>query len=196
MTIENSIKLKLSSYTVDFEKGLINALNIIYRDIKCFGYYFHYTRALKKKKQKLWLASKIKYKIIKPLLKNLYRLPFIFYKDNNIINTICEKYITKNKEFTDFVNYFKKEWFQYYEIGMLDYSNIKKDYRFNSYIENYNRRIKLKLSKYLLGKNKYKITWPLFIYFIKEEENDIKNEIINYEKQIHKKKLNNKNIRK
>ena len=79
---------------------------------------------------------------------------------------------------------------------MLDYSNIKKEYRFNSYIENYNRRIKLKLSKYLLGKNKYKITWPLFIYFIKEEENDIKNEIINYEKQIHKKKLNNKNIRK
>ena len=109
MTIENSIKLKLSSYTVDFEKGFINALNIIYPDIKCIGCYFHYARALKKKRQELWFASKNKSKIIEPLLKDLYRLPFIFYKDNNIINTICEKYITKNKEFTDFVNYFKKE---------------------------------------------------------------------------------------
>ena len=40
-----------------------------------------------------------------------------------------------------------------------------------------------------MGKNKCKITWPLFNYFIKEEENDIKNEIIEYEKQIPKKKF-------
>ena len=94
LTIENSTELKLSSYTVDFEKGLINALNIIYPDIKCIGCYFHYTRALKKKRQELGFSSKNKYKIIEPLLKDLYRLPFIFYKDNNIIITICENYIT------------------------------------------------------------------------------------------------------
>ena len=118
----------------------------------------------------------------------MYRLSFIFYKDNNIINTICETYTSKNKIFTDFKNYFKNEWFQYYENGLLDYSEINKEFRSNSYIENYNRRKKSKLSKYLLGKNKCKITWPLFNYFIKEEENDIKNEIIEYGKQLPKKK--------
>ena len=58
---------------------------------------------------------------------------------------------------------------------MLDYSNITKNQRSNSYIENYNRRIKLKLSKFLYGKSKCKISWPLFLYFIKNEENDVKN---------------------
>ena len=61
---------------------------------------------------------------------------------------------------------------------LLDYSEINKEYRSNSYTENFNRRIKLKFSIYFLGKNRWKITWPLFNYFIREEENDIKNEII------------------
>ena len=39
---------------------------------------------------------------------------------------------------------------------MLDYSSIKKSQSSNIYIENYNRKIKLKLSKYLFGKNKCK----------------------------------------
>ena len=62
---------------------------------------------------------------------------------------------------------------------------MKKDERSNSYIENYNRIIKLKLSNYLYGKNHCRISWPLFIYFIKNEEeeykhlyNDLENEIV------------------
>ena len=70
---------------------------------------------------------------------------------------------------------------------MLDYSLIKKSQRSNSYIENYNRKIKLKLSKYLFGKNKCKITWPLFHLFIREEESETKKEIFNLENQLPKK---------
>ena len=70
---------------------------------------------------------------------------------------------------------------------MLDYSSISIFQRSNSYIENYNRRIKLKLSKYLFGKNKCKITWPLFNMFIREEEYETKNEIFNLENEIPKK---------
>ena len=54
----------------------------------------------------------------------------------------------------------------------------------NSYIENYNRRIKFKLSKYLYGKNKCKISWPLFLYFIKQEEQDYRTDIYNKEKEL------------
>ena len=53
LTIEKTTDLKINSYTVDFEKGLINALNIIFPEIKCIGCYFHYTRALRKKSKEL-----------------------------------------------------------------------------------------------------------------------------------------------
>ena len=83
---------------------------------------------------------------------------------------------------------------------------MKKDERSNSYIENYNRIIKLKLSNYLYGKNHCRISWPLFIYFIKNEEdeykhlyNDLENEVVikkitDLENKIEKNKsFNNKN---
>ena len=57
--------------------------------------------SLKKKSQELGFTYKNKYKLIEPLLKDLYRF--------NMINTICEKNIYKIKEFTDFVNYCKTE---------------------------------------------------------------------------------------
>ena len=74
---------------------------------------------------------------------------------------------------------------------MLNYYLLSKEQRSNSYIENYNRRIKLKLSKYLYGKNKCKISWPLFLYFIKCEEEDYRKEIYNNEKGLKTKKLKN-----
>ena len=67
---------------------------------------------------------------------------------------------------------------------MLDYMKIKKEYLFNSYIENYNKRIKLKLSEYLFGKSKTKISWPLFNYFIGEEEHDYRTDNINIESSL------------
>ena len=44
--------------------------------------------------------------------------------------------------------------------------------------------IKLKLSKYFYGKNKCKITWPLFLNFIKQEEEDYRTDIYNKEKEL------------
>ena len=70
---------------------------------------------------------------------------------------------------------------------MLNYSKLNKIGRSNSYIENYNRRIKLKLSKFLYGKNRCKIIWAIFLYFIKNEENDTKNDIKQLENQIENK---------
>ena len=77
---------------------------------------------------------------------------------------------------------------------MLNYSNIDKSIRSNSYIENYNRRIKLKLSKFLYGKNKCLITWPLLLFFIINEENEYKHEIYNSETNLEEKFFTNYNI--
>ena len=52
------------------------------------------------------------------------------------------------------------------------------------YIEKYNGRIKLKFSKFLYGKSKCKISWPLFLYFIKNEEKDIKEDNYKLENKV------------
>ena len=74
--------------------------------------------------------------------------------------------------------------------GTLDYTKIDKEYRSNSYIENYNKRIKLKLSEYLFGKSKTKIFLPLFNYFVKDEEHDYRTDNINIESYLEIKNTN------
>ena len=67
---------------------------------------------------------------------------------------------------------------------MLNSIYLSVEQRSNIYIENYNCIIKLKLSKFLYGKNHCIIAWPLFHHFIKNEENEYRNEIIEYENDI------------
>ena len=45
-------------------------------------------------------------------------------------------------------------------------------------------RIKLKLSKFLYGISKCKISCPLFLYFIKNEENDVKENNYKLENEV------------
>ena len=84
-----------------------------------------------------------------------------------------------------FVNKFLfKPKIPHFSSGNLDYHYISKELRPNSYIDYYNRKIKLKLSEFLFGKNYCLITWPLFLYFIKKEENDYSTEKYNNENEL------------
>ena len=195
LTIEGTIKLSLKSYTIDFEMGLINSLSKILPNIKKVGCYFHYTRALRSKANKLKLLNSENKETTNSLLQHLYKALFIFPRDKNYINAICE--FSKSYEYLNvFIGYYKSQWYKYFENGMLDYSIITKSQRSNSYIENYNRRIKLKLSKFLFGKNKTKISWPLFIYFITNEEDENKKEIFKLDNSVHIKEGKPININK
>ncbi len=119
---------------------------------------------------------------IDDLLNDIFMLPFSFKSDEYTnVDSFCNKY---EKLFPEFINYFKRQWLSYFKNGFLNYSYLKKDFRSNSYIENYNRRIKLKLSKYLYGKAKVKISWPLFFYFIRSEEEEYRKDNINYENSL------------
>ena len=80
----------------------------------------------------------------------------------------------------------------FFNNGILNYSGLTKSQRSNSYIEYYNRVIKLKLSKFLYGKNRCKITWPMFFCFIKNEENDKQDEINALLNKIEEKKISKK----
>ena len=62
------------------------------------------------------------------------------------------KNLAKSDNFNKFLDYFTSQWMIYFNNGMLNYSGLSKSQRSNSYIENYNRIIKLKLSKIYYGK--------------------------------------------
>ena len=107
-------------------------------------------------------------------------IPFKVQNKNNIIDLIFNKY--KEDYFNDFKKYFISQWEFYIKRGILNYAYLNKIQRSNSYIENYNKRIKTELCKfiyliykcfiaeYLYGKSKTKIKWPLFLKFIKSVE--------------------------
>ena len=67
---------------------------------------------------------------------------------------------------------------------MLNYSYLQENFGLNSYIVNYNRLIKLKLSKYLFGKSKSKISSSLFIYFIRKEKEEYRLENNKFDNSI------------
>ena len=184
ISINKTKEISLKSYTIDFEIGLINVCKSIFKNVKCVGCYYHYTRAIWEYAKNIKLIKKDNKQIVEKFLKILYKPPFLYDKDKNFINAQIIKYEENYNFLSDYIEYYKKQWFKYFLNGMLDYTNLDKFQRSNSYIENYNRRIKLKLSKYLYGKSKCKISWPLFLYFIKNEEKDVKNDNYNLENKV------------
>lgn len=91
---------------------------------------------------------------------------------NNTINNLKTLYT----EFLTFFQYYENNWYEYLENSMLDYNKVTKLQRCNSYIENYN-----KIIKNTLGKGK-KLSWPKFVSFLKEQENNYSRKIIDIEK--------------
>ena len=125
------------------------------------------------------------------MLKEYFELPYSFENDLIILDTLCNKY---NEYCPSFVNYFRNQWIKYFTNGCLVYNNLKVKFRSNSYIDNYNRIIKLKLSKFLHGKSKTKISWPIFLYFILEEQEEYRRNYIYYEESIELKSEEKDNV--
>ena len=86
--------------------------------------------------------------------------------------------------------YYLNTWMKFINNGYLNYAYITIDQRSNSFLENYNRRLKIKLSNFLYGKNKVHITWPIFISFIKNEEKEFRICNYNADNDFEKKNIN------
>ena len=105
---------------------------------------------------------------------------------NNIIEDIFDEFINNNNSnkvyiqlLNNFKTYFIKEWTNYFIDGHLNYNLITKIQRSNSFIENYNKKINSNLRPFLNKKGYTHLTWPLFISFIKDEEDYFKKLVIN-----------------
>ena len=93
------------------------------------------------------------------MFHNITSIPFVKENQLNAFEKNTQ-ILLKNKKFFDIIN------------GFLNYSGIKKYYKCNSYLENYNRQIEKKLSEFLYGNSKIRIIWKLFIQFIKNKEEE------------------------
>ena len=91
----------------------------------------------------------------------------------------CFEYIKKslknksldNVNLNDYETYYRNTWTQYLDKGILNYHNIEKFKRANSFLENYNKHIKQVLSPFLYNKKKGNIESIYFLGFISEKEN-------------------------
>ena len=82
------------------------------------------------------------------MLKELLQIPFKIQDNTNIIDTIFKKY-EKYENINNFKKYFYYQWEGLIKSGILNYAYFSKQQRSNSFIENYNRRIKTELCKYI-----------------------------------------------
>ena len=164
----NSIKIKLETISIDFEDALINALQIIFPKVKLIGCFFHYMFNLDKTARKYGLY-KFNNNEVRYIIKELGAIPFIYTDDNKIINKTFD--ILKEKYKFDegilnllnnYESYYRYQWIRYIENGMLNYHNIDKFRRSNSYIENYNRHLKNKLKPFIYKNKNSKIDWIFF----------------------------------
>ena len=128
------------------------------------------------------------------LLKDLGTIPFKIHNNNNIINIIFDTYKEEYNShnyfafYNKFKDYFIKVWNKYFIDGTLNYIFLKKIQRSNSYLENYNKRIKHLIGPFLSEKGRTIIPWPLLLIFIKKEEN--------YYRQLILKKLTEDTVHK
>ena len=127
------------------------------------------------------------------MIKELGSSPFLFH-NNNIISNIFDNYekIFNNNNiiiFNKYKKYFKSTWLDYFNDGSLIYIFINKVQRCNSYIQNYNLRIRGILNSFTNKICIWVILWPAFLSVIKEEENFYKNLLLKLDNNIIPKKI-------
>ena len=185
ITIENTVKLNLISVTTDFEKSLTNAVKKVFNNIRHIGCLFHFVKNIRLNLLKIGLINNEIIHITDEFLKDLSSTPFRINDNPIIIEDIFEKYekfynnTDYYKQYTKFKKYFYDTWLYYYNIGSLNYIYINKIQRSNSYLENYNRRIKDILRPFLTKRGKSIIPWPLLLALIRNEEKHFRKIITN-----------------
>lgn len=106
VTLENSKELNLTPYTIDFELGLISALNNIFPKIRCIGCYYHYCMNIFKHAKRYKLNNNESKKINEIL--NEKQTPF---KKNDKINSLDNIILKYNNEiYQEFFDYIINQW--------------------------------------------------------------------------------------
>ena len=110
---EYKIKINFKNIIIncDFEKSLINAIRNNFKEIKIYGCYFHYVKALWKKARKLGLTKSKLLSNTKLLIFSIKIYPFILNKKKqDFVKEIYDYFLSTKKDYKTFIKYFQTNW--------------------------------------------------------------------------------------
>ena len=156
--------LNLETIVTDQEEALVNSIKKFFPKCKRISCLFHYKQDILRNLKSYGLYKKSSKLDSDIILETLGKIPFIYKGDIKKVSLECDNLIKEFPNYDNFINnYFIRNKKKYFEDGSLDYSNVPKDCRSNSFLENYNGFIKNKLGKYRI------VNWVNFMNFLKEE---------------------------
>ena len=113
--------IKWRTYTTDFQNSLFNAFGKTFNFIKNLrhvGRFFHFLKNVRKYLIKNGFTKTEKKNEYDYLMKETYKLPFIKNIDLDIEN-ILNKIESKNKNYKDYIDYFRSTWAKYFKDKTL-----------------------------------------------------------------------------
>jgi hypothetical protein len=161
-------KIENVGFTLDFERGLINSITTIFPTSRITGCLFHFKKRLFEKGREIGL---LKSQSSGDFIKLTIDLGKLCWSDDykKDYKDITEKWSKKMDAFEPFFKYFCKNWLDRFET-LLNYRNIKQQFRSNAILEGYNNIIQSKIKKYP--------TMLVLINGLKEEENTYLNQVL------------------
>ena len=157
-----TLSWSLSSATLDFEKGLINAFGRVFSSTRIVGCLFHFKQALYREAQNLGLLKEE----LKEGAQNVIRLLSSLSWSNalNLVETEFEEIKSQyvDTQYLKLIDYYQNNWLDRLKSGLIDYSSVDDEIRSNSVLEQYNAHIKNILPR--------SPSWAKFIEFLVNEE--------------------------
>lgn len=112
------------------------------------------------------------------IINKLGSIPIKYNGDITIFYNICNEITSEYPKYYNYINnYFIKNKLQFFKNGEYNQSILPEDCKSNSFLENYNKYLKLRLCKERI------INWYNFITFLKEESIRSIDNLINIKNQ-------------
>lgn len=141
---EYNIKVNFKNIIIncDFEKSLIKAIREEFKEVKIYGCYFHYIKALWKKTRNLGFTKKKFLNTSKLIIFACKIYPFIL-KENKLkyIKEVYDYALKFDNKYNAFVKYFKKNWesSEFLNFDLLPNGDI--EHRTNNIIEAFHHKL-------------------------------------------------------
>ncbi|KAL0852123.1 hypothetical protein ABMA28_000360 [Loxostege sticticalis] len=135
--LRNQFSVIIDNYKCDFEIATIQAVKLVYPDVKVTGCYFHYWKAILKKCQNVGFDKTADGEFIMRLYMQLPLLPPILVPE--AILSIHE-IANDSEEYKSFNNYFTSQWMGIYTENVFTCYN--ENFRTNNPVEGWHARLK------------------------------------------------------
>jgi len=140
LTNYNTRKINLRSITLDFECAMMNAVRKTFPETKIIGCLFHLKNALWRWARANKLGNDKVIHVTSSVIDKMVALCWQPEELEDVIQSLQDKH-QNNQEILDFIAYFAKNYKDYFQNGVLDYTDINQHHRANSCLESYHNHL-------------------------------------------------------